>query len=307
MPFAPAAELLALTTGAKLDARQFQRFAVASAPALQQWLNRLKPSADAPDTLYISYDGTGVPMRQECLAGHRGKTPGEPARTREMRLACVFTQATVDERGQAIRDPHATTYVADLAAVEQFGPQVKAEARRRGLRQARRVVILTDGAAWCETVADHHFPRATRILDFYHAAEHVHQLLKALHGNVPDLQQRSAAWRRDLLAGKAADLVNTAAAMSAQAHDRAAFDLELHYLRGNLPRMHYDRYRKAGLFIGSGVIEAGCKTVVGQRTKLSGMHWGEPGVLAVLAFRCALLSGRLHHFWHDTFAQPTSA
>jgi hypothetical protein len=266
-----------------------------------------KPSAITPETLYISYDGTGVPMRKEYLVGHRGKTPGEPAKTRELRLAAIFTQSTRDERGHAIRDPNSTTYVADLADVENFGPQVKAEANRRGLRRARRVVILTDGAAWCETVADNHFPRAIRILDFYHAAEHLHDLARALHGNVPDLQERSAAWRRDLLEGKAEDIVNTAASMSAQAHDRETLDRELAYLRKNLPRMRYDHFRNQGLFIGSGVIEAGCKTVIGQRTKLSGMHWGEPGLLAVLAFRCAFLSGRLHQFWNDTFAQPTSA
>ena len=307
MPFAPAADLLALTTGATLDARQFQRFVVASAPTLAAWLNRQRPTAEAPGTLYISYDGTGVPMRKECLAGHQGKTPGEPAKTREMRLASVFTQSTLDERGHAIRDPNATTYVADLASVEQFGPQVRAEAERRGLALARRVVILTDGAAWCETVADNHFPRATRILDFYHAAEHVHRLAKALHGNAPDLPERSAAWRHDLLAGKAADIVDAAANRRDQACDREALDVELGYLQNNLKRMHYDRYRNDGLFIGSGVIEAGCKTVVGQRTKLSGMHWGETGLLAVLAFRCALLSDRLHRFWHECFAHAKSA
>jgi hypothetical protein len=63
--------------------------------------------------------------------------------------------------------------------------------------------------------------------------------------------------------------------------------------------MQYGTFRRQGFFIGSGVIEAGCKTVIGSRCKQSGMFWGEPGAENILAFRCIHASRRLDEFWHD--------
>ena len=63
--------------------------------------------------------------------------------------------------------------------------------------------------------------------------------------------------------------------------------------------MQYGTFRRQGFFIGSGVIEAGCKTVIGARCKQSGMFWGEPGAENVLALRCIHSSRRLDEFWKD--------
>lgn len=73
---------------------------------------------------------------------------------------------------------------------------------------------------------------------------------------------------------------------------------ELAYFVNNSARMQYGSFRKAGFFIGSGVVEAGCKTVIGSRCKQSGMHWGVPGAQHILALRCIHASARLHDFWH---------
>ena len=70
------------------------------------------------------------------------------------------------------------------------------------------------------------------------------------------------------------------------------------YLENNLARMTYGTFRKAGYFIGSGVVEAGCKTVVGKRMKCSGMFWSEEGGQGILDLRCAFLSNRLDAFCH---------
>ena len=74
---------------------------------------------------------------------------------------------------------------------------------------------------------------------------------------------------------------------------------ELHYFVNNVKRMQYGTFRAQGFFIGSGVIEAGCKTVIGSRCKQSGMFWGQPGAQNVLALRCIHSSGRLTEFWKD--------
>ena len=74
---------------------------------------------------------------------------------------------------------------------------------------------------------------------------------------------------------------------------------QLGYFVNNVPRMQYGTFRRQGFCIGSGVIEAGCKTVIGSRCKQSGMFWGEPGAENILARRCIHASRRLNEFWKD--------
>ena len=77
-------------------------------------------------------------------------------------------------------------------------------------------------------------------------------------------------------------------------------DKALAYFETNAPRMRYSHFRSHGLFVGSGVVEAGCKSVIGQRLKLSGMHWSQPGATGILTLRCQQASGR----WEEIWQQP---
>jgi hypothetical protein len=74
---------------------------------------------------------------------------------------------------------------------------------------------------------------------------------------------------------------------------------ELGYFVSNVKRMQYGTFRRNGFFIGSGVVEAGCKTVIGGRCKQSGMFWGKEGAENVLALRCIYSSRRLENFWKE--------
>lgn len=307
LPFETSAQLLAETTGASINGRQFHRFTAEAAEASRQWLRGLSPPDQVHETLYVGFDGTGVPMRKEHLVGRKGRAKDGRARTREMRLGCVFTQTDTDENGNAVRDLHSTTYVAALAPHRLFGKIVKDEAIRRGMRTAKRVVLLTDGAKWCETVAARCFPTRLHILDFYHAAEHIQGLAVAVFGESSETKAYFRLWRRKLLAGKAAAIIEKARSMIDQASDPEAVERETAYLERNLKRMQYDLYREQGLFIGSGVVEAGCKTVVGQRTKQSGMLWGVKGVQDILALRCLKLSGRMDAFLKHATEQRRTA
>ena len=298
--FAPAAELLRDMTHASVNARQFHRFTAQAAVAARAWVRALKPPDKPPETLYVSFDGTGVPMRREHLQGRKGRNGNGRAKTREMRLGCVFTQTTADPKGNAVRDPGSTTYLAALLSSRPFGRMIRAEAVRRGLRRAKRVVVITDGAGWCGTAAAMNFPGHLHILDFYHAAEHLGGLAQAVFGEGRQANVHFRLWRRRLLRGKAAAVIEQARGMLAQAQDPVAVQHETAYLERNLKRMQYDQYRQQGLFIGSGVVEAGCKTVVGQRAKQSGMFWGVTGVQDVLQLRCLLLSRRMDTFFRDT-------
>ena len=72
---------------------------------------------------------------------------------------------------------------------------------------------------------------------------------------------------------------------------------EADYFHNNIKRMRYPEFRAQHLFVGSGVIEAGCKTVVGSRLKQSGMFWTGKGANAILALRCSHLNGRFEVSW----------
>ncbi|MEI7903292.1 MAG: ISKra4 family transposase [bacterium] len=307
LPFEAAAAMLHEMTAATVNGRQFHRLTAEVGTVARAWLDPQKAPADPSSIFYVSFDGVAVPMRKECLKGRRGRAPDGTAKTREIRLGCTFTQTKTDEHGNPVRDPASTTYLASLSSSHDFGHQMRAEARRRGMTANRRVVVLTDGALWCETLASVNFPGRTHILDFFHAAEHVGALALALLGEGKATTVQFRAWRRALRRGKAAVLIAEAQSMLGKAHDREAAERNIRYLEHNLERMRYADFRKQGLFIGSGVVEAGCKTVVAQRAKLSGMLWGEKGIDDILALRCLFLSRRLDRFWDDALARPHAA
>ena len=116
--------------------------------------------------------------RRNRRPGRQGRRRSGPAHTRETKLACLFTQTSLDPDGRPVRDPGSSTYLATLAPVEQFAPLVHAEARRRRSEHIRQLVVLGDGTPWIWNLAGQRLPAATQIVDLYHAREHLHDLAK---------------------------------------------------------------------------------------------------------------------------------
>lgn len=293
------------TGGIECSARQIQRLVGAIGQDAQAWQERaaLKPlpESQAVPKLYVSADATGVPMRREELRGRKGQQPDGTAKTRMAYLGCVFTQHTQDEKGSPIRDHDSTTYVSSFQSIDQFGPMLRQEAIRRGLPLATTVVLLLDGAIGLAHMGRSCFSTAVQIVDFYHALEHAGKILVALLGSKehPQYQQRLGRWAKLLLRNGVEKLIAQARAQSLGKPSEATVQGELHYFETNISRMQYGTYRAQGLFIGSGVVEAGCKTVIGARCKQSGMFWRRPGAESVLAFRCIHSSRRLDSFWKE--------
>ena len=172
---------------------------------------------------------------------------------------------------------------------------------RRGLNRAQRVAILGDGAVWIRGIAEEHFIEATQIVDIYHSFEHLSDLAKILYGTVGDLV---ACWIKKQSAElKDGDVDNVIAAMKQLKPRNASIREEvattIGYFEINRERMRYADFRKQGLFVGSGVIEAGCKRIVGQRLKHSGMRWTVRGANAIVSLRCCQISGRWEEFWEN--------
>jgi hypothetical protein len=318
-PFAGAADLLADLAGIRLSDKRIERsaetdgaaaaarLAAESAAIARHKVSVLPALADRgklPDKLYIAIDGTGVPMVPAAVAGRAAKSGDGRARTREVKLACLFTQTTTDEAGRPVRDPDSSSYVGSFAPAEQFATLVAAEARRRGADEIRQLVVLGDGAPWIWNLATAIVPEATPIVDIYHAREHLHDLaagLSGVLGNHPSdwLTARLA----DLDAGDVETLVAETTRLPLDDATARATDKALAYFKTNAQRMRYAYFRDHGMFIGSGTVEAGCKAIIGQRLKLSGMRWNIPGATGILTLRCQQASDRWEHIWTPT-AQP---
>jgi hypothetical protein len=250
--------------------------------------------------LYVQMDGTGVPVVKKETEGRKGKTDGQPAHTREVKLGCVFTQTAWDKEGYAIRDPDSTTYTGAIETAEEFGKRIYLEAWNRGWSRAAKKVVMGDGAEWIWNLADQHFPGAVQIVDLYHARQHLWDLARKLYPNDTVSQK---AWikvhqKRLLDKGKIEKLVlSLRATESTNAEVLDKIRTEADYFERNAERMRYPKFRRQHLFVGSGVIEAGCKTVIGSRLKQSGMFWTVRGANSIIALRCCHLNGRFEDYW----------
>jgi hypothetical protein len=252
--------------------------------------------------LYVQMDGTGVPVVKKETEGRKGKTDGQPAHTREVKLGCVFTQTAWDEEGYAIRDPDSTTYTGAIETAEEFGKRIYLEAWKRGWSRAQKKVVMGDGAEWIWNLADQHFPGAVQIVDLYHARQHLWDLARKLYPNDTVSQK---VWikihqKRLLDKGKIEKLVlslRSTESTNADVPDKIRSEAD--YFERNAERMRYPKFRCQHLFVGSGVIEAGCKTVIGSRLKQSGMFRTVRGANSIIALRCCHLNGRFEDYWES--------
>ena len=302
---------LAVYAGISVSAKDVERVAEGIGEAMELWaakekeviLVQEKPVSSRKNipVLYVCYDGTGVPMTKEEVKGRKGKQPDGTAKTREAKLGCVFTQTSTDEKGFPIRDPSSTSFVGAIEPVEMFGPRIYAEAIRRGLWNAERVTILGDGAHWIRNLAQRYFPDATQIIDLYHAREHVSKLCKIIFSlDKKELVPYRIRWWTDLDAGDVEKIILEARSrLPEDADSNKKAKIEINYFEENKERMRYEEFRKQGLFVGSGVIEAGCKTVIGQRLKQSGMEWSVRGANAIISLRSVCISDRLEDYWES--------
>ncbi len=283
--------------GIRLSRKDAERVSERVGEQMETWQERERtalwraepPPPETPktiETLYVEFDGTGVPMVPNEVAGRKGKQPDGTAKTREAKLGCVFTQTDFDAEGRPVRDPSSTSFVGAIEAAAPFGKRIYAEAVRRDLYHAKRVVCLGDGAEWVKNLAALHFGNAQFIIDFYHASEHISAMCRALfYRDLKQLNRYKECWVDYLEQGDVERIIEQARQFLPK-DPRAGKEARRHigYFDKNKEHMRYGRFRKDGLFIGSGVIEAGCKTVIGQRLKQSGMEWTVRGANSLSDF-----------------------
>jgi len=319
VPFAKGRDLLADLAGIELCIKRVERSAEADGKAIAAAIDMHAAAVSSGEVvplgpatpvakLYIAVDGTGIPAVPADTAHRKGKGPDGRAHTREVKLGVVFTQTALDDDGYPIRDPDSSSYVSTLEPVEHFATLIYAEARRRGSAKAKQTVVLGDGATWIWNLAKAQFPKATHIVDLYHAREHLADLAKLL---APELGDERAAWlaerKDDPDDGDIGAILTAARAVDVPANKTKDLDTALGYFETNATRMAYKTFRAAGHFVGSGAVEAGCKAVVAQRLKLSGMRWSVQGATGIATLRCQQASGRSEENWKRPPTQTSVA
>jgi hypothetical protein len=253
--------------------------------------------------MYVQMDGTQVFVVKSETEGRAGRTPGKPARTRECKLGAVFTQTGVDDEGRPVRDEGSTTYVGAIEMAEEFGLRTLYGGLESWMGPRH---YSSCHGRWVPLDMEHRGPALSECdsnVDLYHAREHLWELARKLYPANEAAQKRWLMPKLDCLDnGKIEKLV---AALRKLAHSSTNPELvqtiriEAEYFEANQDRMRYPEFRKKNLFVGSGVIEAGCKTVIGSRLKHSGMFWTVRGANAIIALRCSCISGKFEEYWEE--------
>ena len=311
-------QLLGELAGVEVTAKQVEREAEALGREIAQdekQVVALPPANDpVPPTLYLGMDGTGVPVRKQELVGRARKQPDGSAKTREVKLVTVWSAEKRDKKGIPVRDPGSISYSAAIESAaqkdtddtpSQFAARVQREAIRRSFDHATRRVVLGDGAKWIWNLAAEHFPDAIQIVDRFHAKQHLSDVAKSIYGAGSDLCTQWSHQRYDELAAGNIDAILSALRLHSPKDEEARQCID--YIENNRERMRYAQFRAQGLCTSTGVVEAGCKTVIGVRCKRAGMHWTVAGADAIIALRCSLLSGRFEDFWERRALREVAA
>lgn len=268
---------------------------------------------EAIPRLYVEMDGVMARLRRGSVACEDQEAAQEGDVYREVKVGAVFAGTPGQERSTVAPAPaerrvdtvdasSPTRYVARRTSAEAFGALLYMRAVHSGLLQAREVVVLGDGAPWIWRLADEQFPSAVQIVDLWHAQQHVWNVAHAAFGRGTPA---GAAWAEEacgwLVHGEVDRLVAAIQALPPvppePGHPRSVPAVEADYFTTNAARMRYPAFRAQGMQIGSGVAEAGCKTVVTTRAKRCGMRWSPAGLDALLPLRTAVLNGTYDAFW----------
>jgi hypothetical protein len=320
--FAPAARALSEDWGTDepLHDEQVRRWAealggsvVAEREAEADAYERGQRPASPPNAvplLVIGMDGGRYQNRE--------KDAETGSRWREEKVLTVSSYIPGDgkpeEEGGRRPQKLVTTQVATAQAVKAFGSLARVEAERRGLREAEEVIALGDGGNWIDPLLATFFHVLARIIDWFHAVEHLWDCAKALHGADTPMAKQWAeqleAWLWDgqvqrVIAelSAAAQKLGTPTESDTAASPRKVLASNVAYFTTHQGHMHYPEYRRRGWPIGSGETEAAVKQF-NKRIKGTEQFWSTDGVESIMALRGMWLSqdDRWQRYWENRCA-----
>lgn len=307
--------------GTQLDGKQIQRWSEAIGDVVRSARDAevraheqgQRPASvpNPPTLLVIGMDGGRVQTRE--TQGENG------SRWREDKVCAITSYLPGDGTAAHRPEPLVTTYVATMDKTEGFGKLVHVEAERRGLRQAPTVLVMGDGGNWIDPLSKRERLHDQRIVDYYHAAEHLYEAVRAALGKEASESLVLAEQLKDLLwdgqldpviaiLKTHADRLGPPQESDGPDHPRRVLANNVGYFQTHRHHMDYPTYRAKGWPIGSGVTESAVK-LFNKRVKGTEQFWSLPGVESILSLRALWLSqdGRWERYWSTRPAYRTAA
>jgi len=271
---------------------------------------RPEPPPNAVPLLVIGMDGGRYQSRD--------KDPETGSRWKEEKVLTISSYIPGDgkEKEQGGRPPQklVMTHMATAQSVREFGPLARVEAERRGLRQAMEVIALGDGGNWIDPLLTAFFHVLARIIDWYHAVEHLWDCAKAAYGaGTPQAAQWAERLEALLWDGKVQRIIEELSAEASKLGPptdedkpgsvRRVLASNMAYFTEHREHMNYPEYRRRGWPIGSGETEAAVKQF-NKRIKGTEQFWSVDGVETILALRSLWLSqdNRWQKYWQNRSA-----
>lgn len=292
--FEKAAQLLQEFTGTAVSEATLRRDSEqagakqvqAQEQAVAAMLKEPGKEAQGPAKLLVSVDGANVPLVGGVWAEVKTLVVGE-------------VQPAVERGGERVVATIVLSYFSRMAEARSFEKQALVETQRRGVATAGQVGAVTDGALWNQEFVNYHRPDALRILDFPHAAEHIHAIGEMCYG---EGSETLSTWLQSQLhtlkhGGPSAVLAELEALYGKHPEWSETGKQHLDYLKKRVDQMQYPTYQADGWPIGDGAVESGNKLVVEARLKGSGMHWAPPHVNPLLALRNVVCNDRWEEDW----------
>ena len=319
--FDQSAKALNEDWGTHLDGKQIQRWSEslgksvvmrrdAQVRAYEQG-HRPASVLNPPSLLVIGMDGGRVQTREK--QGENG------SRWREDKVCAITSYLPGDGTSEHPPQPLVTTYEATMEKTEAFGKQVHLEAERRGLRQAQTVLVMGDGGNWIDPLSKRERLHDQRIVDYYHAAEHLYEAARAALGkDAPEALVLAEQLKDHLWDGRLdpviailkthAERLGPPQESDGPEHPRRVLANNVGYFETHRHHMDYATYRAKGWPIGSGVTESAVK-LFNKRVKGTEQFWSLPGVESILSLRALWLSqdSRWERYWNTRPAYRTAA
>ena len=261
--------------------------------------------------LVIGMDGGRVQTRE--------KQGEDGSRWREDKVCSITSYLPGDGTRGHPPQPLVTTYVGTMGDTQAFGKLVRLEAERRGLRQAATVLVMGDAGNWIDPLNERERLADQRVVDYYHAAEHLHEAARAALGReTPEAARLAERLEDHLWNGQRAEVIailrehaerlGPPRVSDGPDHPRRVLASNVGYFQAHQGQMDYPTYRAKGWPIGSGVAESGVK-LFNKRVKGTEQFWNPPQVESILSLRALWLSqdGRWSRYWDNRPAYTLAA
>ena len=292
-----ASESLALAAGLSVSPSTLHRLVASVGPDMEAWALERPPDRVEDGRLAVvclEMDMTGVRMLKKYLKGVKGKD-GAP-KCRQIKCGTLFLMER-DGEGRYRRLPGTAVHIVSFCDPVSFSAALEEARCRLGVRPGTALVVVSDGAEWIWNIVSDRFREATGIVDFWHAADHLHKLCAFVERKGDAAEALFKEWRHKLKVYGVDCVIRHFATLDLKKTKMRGVRKRLRYFRGHRDRMQYRRFRREGWPIGSGAIEGACKSLIKQRTDLSGQRWSPNGALDILWVRTLIIDGLHDVYW----------